>query len=134
MAAITHLHEVPLPPPEKPKRERERRPEYEGPTIEVGGAAVWVADLQRSAADLARRHGGSVSLTIELDDGRGIEVRDLRAGPGSGFVTLGVVDDQVEREIAVRLDRVAGVELTAAKENANAFRFRRVDVGFGRMG
>ena len=134
MAAITQLHEVPLPPPEKPKRERERRPEYEGPTIEVGGASVWVADLQRSAADFARRHGDSVSLRIELDDGSGVEVRDLRPGPGHGFVTLGVADDGREREIAVRLDRVTGVELAPVKDPSKAFGFRRVDVGFGRVG
>ena len=131
MPAIAHLHEVPLPPPEKPKRERERRPEYEGPTVEIGAASVWVADLQRNASEFAERHGGSVSLTIELDDGRRVDVGDLRAGPGHGFVTLRFVAEDAERELSIRLDRVARVELASATRDGTAFRFRRVDVGFG---
>jgi len=134
MSAITQLHEVPLPPPEKPEREPERRPEYEGPTVTIGAASVWVADLQRSAAEFARRHGGSVELTIELDEGRRVNARAIRPGPGEGFVTLRVAGDGEERELSVRLDRVLGVELASAKDDGTAFRIRRVDVGFGRGG
>src|SRR5215208_3158907 len=122
MSAIAHLHEVPLPPPEKPTRERERRPEYEGPTVEIGAASVWVADLQRSASEFAERHGGSVSLTIELDDGRRVDVDDLRAGPGQGFVTIRFVADEAERELSIRLDRVSRVELAPLAHEGTGFR------------
>lgn len=132
MRAPTQAHEIPLPPPEKPKRERERRPEYEGPTVTIGAASIWVADLQRSAADFARRHGTSTTLTIELDEGRRIDVRDVRPGPGEAFATLSFTVDEGERELAVRLDRIIGVELAPAKDDSETFRFRRVDVGFGR--
>ena len=131
MSAIARLHEVPLPPPEKPTREQERRPEYEGPTVEIGAASVWVGDLQRNASEFAERHGGSVALVIELDDGRRVEVGELRAGPGNGFVTFRYIADDAERELSVRLDRVARVELAPATREGTAFRFRRVDVGFG---
>jgi hypothetical protein len=134
MTTIAQVHEIPLPPPEKPKREPERRPEYERPTVTIGAASVWVADLQRSAADFVRRHGGAaVVLTIELDDGRRLDARDVRPGPGDGFVTFLVAGDEDERELGLRLDRVAGIELAAAKDDAEAFRLRRVDVGFGRV-
>lgn len=121
------VHEIPLPPPEKPERERGRSPELERATIGVGAASMWIADVQRGARELAQRCG-AVALTIELDDGRRLEVRDLRSGPGDGFVTFLLAD---ERELGVRLDRLVGVELAPAAQNERAFRVRRRDVGFG---
>ena len=126
-----HLHEVPLPPPEKPERERQRRPEFEGPTLTVGAASAWVADLQRAAADFARRHGGSIMLALELGDGRRLVAREVRAGPGEGFVTLRHTVDGEERELGVRMDRIAAVELAPAAGDAERFTYRRADVGFG---
>jgi hypothetical protein len=131
MTAFAQVHEIPLPPPEKPEREPTRRPEYEGPMVTIGAASIWVADLQRSAADFARRHAGVITLTLELDDGRRVDARDVRPGPGEGFVTLRIFEGAEERELSVRLDHVAGVELAPSTEAGNAFRFRRVDVGFG---
>jgi hypothetical protein len=126
-AMVATLHEVPLPPPEKPERKEERRPEFEGPSIRVGEASVWVADVQRAARDLVDRRGADVALTIELVGGDRVEVSELHAGPGEGFVTLVCGD---ERELAVRLDQIARVELTAAAEPARAFRPRGGAVGF----
>ncbi len=121
------LHEVPLPPPERPEREHERRPDYEHVSIAVGASSVWVADVQRGARDFAGRHGSAVSLDVELADGRRLSVSGLRAGPGETFVTL-CLD---ERELAVRLDRIVGVELASAGEGSPAFRVRESGIGFG---
>jgi hypothetical protein len=54
-------------------------------------------------------------------------VSGLRAGPGETFVTL-CLD---ERELAVRLDRIVGVELAPAGEGSPVFRARESGVGFG---
>lgn len=124
------VHEVPLPPPEKPERERERRPDYEQVTIAVGAASIWVADVQRSARDFANRYDGAVGLTIELDDGRRVQARDLRAGPGEGFVTLRVAEGGLDRELGVRLDRTAGVELAPARNGEASFCVRKSGFGF----
>jgi hypothetical protein len=120
------LHEIPLPPPERPEREHERRPDYEHVSIAVGASSVWVADVQRGARDFAGRHGSAVSLDVELADGRRLGVSGLRAGPGELFVTL-CLD---ERELAVRLDRIVGVELARAREGSAAFRVRESGFGF----
>jgi hypothetical protein len=120
--------EVPLPPPEKPERRERRSPEYERASIAVGAASVWAADVHARARDLAGRRGSEVAVTIELDGGERVEVRELRAGPGEGFVTLGLGD---ERELAVRLDRIARVDLTPTSDRARAFRPRGGAVGFG---
>jgi hypothetical protein len=121
------LHEVPLPPPERPEREHERRPDYEHVSIAVGASSVWVADVQRGARDFAGRRGSAVSLEVELADGRRLAVSRLRAGPGETFVTL-CLD---ERELAVRLDRIVGVEFAPAGEGSPAFRVRETGFGFG---
>jgi hypothetical protein len=121
------LHEVPLPPPERPEREHERRPDYEHVSIAVGASSVWVADVQRGAREFAGRHGSAISLEVELGDGRRLDVSGLRAGPGESFVTL-CLD---ERELAVRLDRIVGVELAPAREGSPAFRVRQGGFGFG---
>lgn len=131
MNARADLHEVPLPPPEKPERERERRPEYEHVAIAVGEASAWVADVQRNARDFAQRHG-DVALSVELEDRRRLEVRELRSGPGAGFVTLTIGRETDERELSVRLDRIAGTELTRAGGGDSVFRVRGTGVGFGR--
>jgi hypothetical protein len=120
------LHEVPLPPPEKPEREHERRPDYEQASIAVGASSVWVADVQRTARDFARRLGAEISLDVELDDGRRLDVSGLRPGPGEMFVTLSLD----ERELAVRLDRVVAVEFSPAREGARAFHVRESGFGF----
>jgi hypothetical protein len=120
MAAV--LHEVPLPPPDKPERERTRNPQYET-TISVGAAGAWVADVHRAARELAGRSGGGVAVAVELEDGRRLEAFDLRTGPGDGFVTLSLDGS----ELAVRLDRVVGVELAPTGEA----HFRVRDAGFG---
>jgi hypothetical protein len=127
VASRPALQEVPLPPPQKPEREERRTPEFEGATVVVDAASVWVADVRRSARDFARRHGDtSVALTVELVDGSRIPVGDLRAGPGEGFVTLSLDD----RELAVRLDRVASIEVAPAGAEGRAFRVRGGHVGF----
>ena len=72
-----------------------------------------------------------MTLTVELDDGRRIGVRDLRPGPGEAFVTFSFAADEGERELGVRLDHIVGVELAPAEGDGERFRFRRVDVGFG---
>jgi hypothetical protein len=123
---VASLHEVPIPPPERPERERERRPDLERASIAVGTSSIWVADVQRAARELALRHGGAISLEVELEDGRRLAVAALRSGPGETFVTL-CLDD---RELAVRLDRVAGVELARARHGQHVFRTRESGVGF----
>jgi hypothetical protein len=130
MVAITRatMHEVPLPPPQKPEHEPLRVPDFERSTVAVGAASVWVADIRRSARDFAQRHGGaSVALTLELVDGSRLPVADLRAGPGEGFVTLSLA----ERELGLRLDRIAAIELVPVGGDEHGFRIRGADVGFG---
>ena len=117
------LHEVPLPPPEKPEREHTRSPDYERASITVGAAGSWVGDVHRAVRELAERTGADVGLTVELADGRRLEAHDLRAGPGDGFVTV-CLDG---RELALRLDRILGLELGPAGETP----FRVRDAGFG---
>src|SRR5207247_2752199 len=108
---VAKAHEVPLPPPEQPERRRRRDPAFERPSIAVDGASVWVADVRRSARELARRENGApVALTIELDDGTRVNARVLVAGPGEAFVTVSLAD----RELALRLDRIPPHELTRA--------------------
>jgi hypothetical protein len=121
------LHEVPLPPPEKPEREHRRDPAFEQAVIGVGPASAWVADVHRDARDLALRVGGPVALEVELDGGRRFAVTSLRAGPGTTFVTFGTEG----REVAVRLERVATVELAPASAGSTPFRTRERGVGFG---
>jgi hypothetical protein len=120
------LHEVPLPPPEKPERERERNPVYEHAVIGVSPASVWVADVHRDARELERRLGRPIALEVALEDRRKLAVTALRPGPGATFVTFGTG----EREVAVQLDRVAGIELGPADEGAPVFRTRARGVGF----
>ncbi|HEY3181846.1 MAG TPA: hypothetical protein VGJ77_03350 [Gaiellaceae bacterium] len=128
MVAIPGVaQEVPLPPPQKPEREERRSPEFERATVVVDAASVWVADVHRRARDFARRHGDAlIALTLELVDGSRVPVGDLQAGPGEGFVTLSLDD----RELGVRLDRIAAIELTLAGDEERAFRIRGGDVGF----
>jgi hypothetical protein len=127
VAITAELQEVPLPPPQKPEREERRTPEFERASVVVDAASVWVADVHRSARDFARRRGDTnVALTVELVDGSRIPVGDLRAGPGEGFVTLSVDD----RELGVRLDRIAAIELVPTDGEERAFRVRGGDVGF----
>jgi hypothetical protein len=121
------LHEVPLPPPEKPEREHRRDPAYEQAAIGIGPASAWVADVHRDARELARRVRGPIQLEVELEDGRRVAVTALRAGPGATFVTFGTGE---ERELAVRLDRIATVELAPARGDARPFRTRERGVGF----
>lgn len=121
-----HLHEVPLPPPQKPEREPQRDPAYEHAVIGVSPASVWAADVHRDARELEGRLGRPIALEVALDDGRRLAVTALRPGPGATFVTFGTG----EREVAVRLDRVAGIELAPADESAPVFRTRARGVGF----
>jgi ribosome maturation factor RimP len=76
--------------------------------------------VHRSARDFARRHGDAIALDVELEDGRRLGVSELRSVRGETFVTLSVD----ERELAVRLDRIVGVELTPARAGARRFRTR----------
>jgi hypothetical protein len=121
------LHEVPLPQPEKPERDHRRDPAYEQAAIGIGAASAWVADIHRDARELARRVGGLIALEVELENGTRLAVTALRAGPGTTFVTFGVEE---ERELAVRLDRVAIVELAPASADSPRFRTRERGVGF----
>jgi len=120
-------HEVPLPPPEKPERERRRSPAYEAATIAVGEAGAWVADIHRSARDFARCKRADVAITIEFADGRRVAARDLRTGPGEGFVTL--CEDA--RELSVRLETIRWVELAPVTAGGTPFRLRESGFGFG---
>ena len=122
------VHEVPLPPPEKPEREERRKPEFERTTVAVDAASIWVADVHRSAREFARRHDcADVALTLENVGGTRVGVSELIAGPGEGFVTVRLP----ERELAFRLDRIAGIELVRASPERDAFRVRGGLLGFG---
>jgi hypothetical protein len=124
---VAHAHEVPLPPPEKPEREEERDPRFERASISVGAASAWVADLRRRAHAFAAEHDDArVAITVELGDGQRLVARELSAGPGEGFVTVTLPG----RELAVRLDRVAAVELAVATDGDEEFRVRGGTVGF----
>ncbi len=91
---------------------------------------MWAGDVQRSARDFAARCGRPIALTVELDEGSRLQVRELRTGPGEGFVTLRVGNGGEERELGVRLDRITGVELRVARDGESAFRVREGGVGF----
>jgi len=128
---VAKTHEIPLPRPEEPEREQRRDPAFERTSIAVGAASVWVADVRRSARELARRENGApLALTIELDDGTRVNAHDLVAGPGESFVTVRLAD----RELALRLDRIARLELTRAPAGGESLRVTGASVGFGSDG
>ena len=111
---------------EVPSQPERREPAFERASVAVGAASVWVADVQRNARELARRLGAPVALTIALDDGTSVGARELLTGPGEGFVTVRLDD----RELALRLDRVARVELARATGEDDAFVARGASLGF----
>jgi hypothetical protein len=59
-----------------------------------------------------------------------VNARDLVAGPGEAFVTVRLAD----RELALRLDRIARLELTRAPAGGESFRVPDAGVGFGSDG
>ena len=127
VARASVAEEVPLPPPQKPEREEQRAPSFERASIAVGAASAWVADVRRSVHAFAHdRAAARVTVILELDDGTRLVARGLAAGPGEGFVTVALSD----RELAVRLDRVASVEIGVAAGDDDAFRLRGGPVGF----
>jgi hypothetical protein len=122
-------HEVPLPPPEKPEREPERQPVREKLGVGVSDGSIWIADLRRRVREVSARNGGAdVTVTATLADGMRLDLTDVAAGPGVAFVTLVSADPR--RELAVRLEDLQRVELTATSAGGTTFRIRAGDIGF----
>lgn len=120
---------VPLPEPQKPEREPERRPTHELRGLSLDEASVWVADLRQRLRDFSRRNAGaSVCVAVVRADGERVPVTDVQAGPGAGYVTLLVV--RRDQQLIIRLDQILRLELAVADEAAED-RFRRPGPDFG---
>jgi len=121
--------EVPLPGPEKPVREPERRPTHGLRRLSVDEASVWVADLRQRLREFSRRNAAaSVRVAVVSADGERVPVTDVRAGPGAGYVTLLVA--RQDQQLILRLDQILRLELAVADETAED-RFRRPGAAFG---
>lgn len=124
--------EVPLPEPQKPEREPERRPAHELRGLSLDEASVWVADLRQRLRDFARRNAGApLRVAVVAADGERIPVTDVQAGPGAGYVTLLVAGR--DRQLMIRLDQILRLEVAVAEEAAED-RFRGPGPEFGFVG
>jgi hypothetical protein len=121
--------EVPLPEPQKPEREPERRPTHELRGLSLDEASVWVADLRQRLRDFSRRNAGaSLRVAVVPADGERVPVIDVQAGPGAGYVTLLLA--RHDQQLIIRLDQILRLELAVADEAAED-RFRGPGPGFG---
>jgi hypothetical protein len=122
--------EVPLPPPRKPEHDPERSPAHERLTVALGEASVWVAELRRRAREFARRHESALRVSIVLADGERVDVVDIEAGPGSGYLTLTPARPRPATQLIVRLDHVMRIDVATTTADAEeGFRCGR-DIGF----
>jgi hypothetical protein len=121
---------VPLPEPQKPEREPERRPAHELRGLALDEASVWVAGLRQRLLDFSRRNAGaSLHVAVVSSDGERVPVADVQAGPGAGYVTLSMA--RQDQQLIIRLDQILRLELSVADETAEErFRGRGSDFGF----
>jgi hypothetical protein len=122
--------EVPLPEPQKPEREPERRPTHELRGLALDEASVWVAGLRQRLREFSRRNAGaSLHVAVISSDCERVPVTDVQAGPGAGYVTLSMA--RQDQQLIIRLDQILRIELAVADETAeDRFRGSGSDFGF----